>query len=400
MPPPAPPPPLHRCLPEEAWAWVDRQTAPVAIERVPLARASGRCLAAPVPARHALPSRPTAGIDGFAVNAASTLGASGYNPLPFRLHSTTINGVLEAAAAQPIAIGEPLPPGVDAVLAADAPEPDPAAADGAGLLVCRPVAVGEGVRARGEDCRDGETLLDAGRRLRAPDLALLRLLGATGVQVIGRPRVAVMCCRPRADDVDAEMLQSLVTADGGQPCLLEVHADGESLVRRLQGLDGVDVALCIGGTGLGHNDGAAAALAAAGGLQLRGVAIAPGDSLSLGQLADRPVCLLPRSPMACLGAYELVVGRLVRRLAGLDPGWPHQRCRARLTRKIAAALGSLQLCWVRLCETTDGPCAEPLQVAGEPCLRAAVDADGWVPVPLQREGYASGAWVDVYLTRI
>jgi molybdopterin molybdotransferase len=395
----AEPVPLDRRLPEEAWAWVAVQAGadsgiaaprPLSRESVPVEQALGRVLANPVFAAGDVPPRPLAAGDGYAVVAASSEGAGAYNPLPLQLRGRDTTGAgLLPGDAQAVSWGEPLPPGADAVLSLEDTEPT-----AAGIEIDLPVARGEQVIGVGAECRIGDEVLAAGHRLRAQDLAMLRLLGLDQVDLIRPPRVRmVLTCAP-GQDVDADMLRALIERDGGA---LESVQSTDGAHRRLAELlaadgldDGSDVVLCVGGTGLGVNDRSSAVLAALGELDIRGVAIGPGDTLTLGRTGQRPVCLLPGPPLACFCAYELVVGRLIRRLAGWPDdartAWPHAVVEAVLARKIASPLGTLQLCRVRL---RDG-LAEPLDLAGGRLLRSAVRADGFVVVPLQSEGYPRG----------
>lgn len=427
------PVPLERRLPEHAWAWVADQVvaqianwpgeqtgaqrqpgtekagdappqAPLAdalsMDRVPVAEATGRVLATAVSAHGDLPPTPLAAGDGYAVVATSTAGASAYNPLPLRWREPESDEALQPDQAQPMVWGQPLPRGADAVLSLDDAEPV-----AAGIEVYQPVASGVQVMQAGEECRAGEELLAAGHRLRPQDLAILRLIGLERIDLVRLPRIALLLTCSTRRDGNADMLGALIRRDGGE--LVSVHsADGDHRrLRELLSAEGYDALLCVGGSGLGANDHAPAVLAELGDLDIRGVAIGPGDTLTLGRIGvqiggqsvRRPVCLLPGPALACFSAYELVVGRLIRRLAGWPDAprtdWPQATLEAILARKIASPLGSLQLCRVRL---RDG-LAEPLDLAGGRLLRSAVDADGFVIVPLHCEGYPQGERVLVRL---
>jgi len=125
------------------------------------------------------------------------------------------------------------------------------------------------------------------------------------------------------------------------------------------------------------------------------VALRPGGSLGLGRVGAVPVVLLPGEPLDCLSAYELVAGRLVRRLSGLPSEPPLAQRMASLSRKIVSAIGLVDLCRVRLV----GDTAEPIGIGEAGGILSAARADGFVLVPEGLEGYPPGATVSVYLWR-
>jgi len=151
--------------------------------------------------------------------------------------------------------------------------------------------------------------------------------------------------------------------------------------------------IVTGRTGAGPDDVAAPALAGIGEVALHGIALRPGGSAGLGRAGGVPVALLPGDPLACLVAYELLAGRLVRRLAGLGADLPHPTRELEISRKLVSAVGFVEVSQVRL---VDGQ-VEPLGVAEFGGLAAAARADGFVVVPAALEGYAPGARVTVHL---
>jgi len=390
--PPHSPPPFDRRLPAEAWAWVDGHVCTLSPERVPVTDAASRVLAAAICAGSDVPARPLAADDGYALCAAATAGAGAYNPLPLRVPeldvATDPNAAVLPGDARPVVWGQPLPPGADAVLPFDDAEPS---ADG--IEVYAAVASGEQASRVGDECVVGDIVLHPGRPLRPQDLGMLRLLGIAKADVVRSPRVGLVSSRTEAHDVDGDMLRALIARDGGTVVFRGFADSDRKQLGELLAADDLDLMLCVGGTGLGINDHASSVLAELGRIDIRGVAIGPGDTLTLGGIGTTPVCLLPGPPLACFSAYELVVGRLVRRLAGRNPDWPHAVCEATLARKIASPLGTLQLCRVRLRKGL----AEPLDLAGGRLLRSAVDADGFVLVPLHCEGYPEGEQVQIFL---
>jgi molybdopterin molybdotransferase len=280
-----------------------------------------------------------------------------------------------------------LPAGADAVLPLDQAELH------SGVLeVADSLAPGDGVAARGEECRADEPLLEAGRRLRPQDLARLVLAGVSEVSVARPPRVRVVLAGRFERDADGPLLAALVRRDGGE--LLEVSAvqDQASLSARLQ-VGHTELILVAGGTGYASHDIAVQSLQAVGALDHDGVAIHPGGAVVLGHVGTCPVVLLPGAPLACLCAYDVIAARLLRRLAGRSSVLPYRQRRLTLRRKIVSGIGRMELARVKV----EGGEAEPVATAEGRVLATAVSADGFLLVPEHSEGYAQGHVVDVYL---
>jgi molybdopterin molybdotransferase len=369
---------------EEALAWVDARGVTLGAVEVPLEEAGGRVVAAAVVAAKDMPEVVRAGIDGYAVRAADTVGASPYNPLSLRLELPGAGGAVLVAA------GCALPSWADAVLGFDA-----AQESGSAVEAVAAVAEGAGVEPAGQGMRAGAPALRAGGGLGPRELALLGALGLVRVGVVARPRVGLVVAGPKDApgecDANGPALRALARRDGG----IVEKAEGRDLRAALRlALGGApDVVLVSGRTGTGPDDEAPLALAECGRLELHGVALRPGGSVGMGVAGGVPVVLLPGDPLACLVAYELVAGRMVRRLAGHPPDLPHARTVAEVARKIVSAVGVVEVCQVRLSAAG----VEPLGVAEFGGLGAAVRADGFVVVPAALEGYAPGARVTVHL---
>ncbi|HTP27398.1 MAG TPA: molybdopterin-binding protein [Anaeromyxobacteraceae bacterium] len=373
----------------EALAWLDACAPELPAEDIGVADASGRVLASAIEAPADFPAVDRAGENGYAVRAGDTVGAGAYNPLPFALHdgSTT----LPAAAAVLIAAGDPLPPGANAVLPFEATQ----ATGDASLEVLAALAEGAGVERAGQHFRGGALLVGPGRVLRPQDLGLLALLRIERIRAIRRPRVRLVVADPpplhHLCDANGPVLRALIERDGGT---VESVASGAELrVAIARAAEGADVVLVAGRTSTGRDDLAPLSLAAIGELAIHGVALRPGGSSGMGLVGDTPVLLLPGDPLACLCAYEILAGRLIRRLGGRDPGLPHAIREAEVRRKMVSMVGLVELCRVRF---IDGG-AEPMGSAEFGGLASAVRADGFVLIPPPLEGYAPGTRVSVYV---
>jgi molybdopterin molybdotransferase len=390
---------------EAVAALIDGRVARLPAEGVPLRGAAGRVLAGPVVARVAVPGFDRAAMDGYALRAEETFGAGPYNPLELAVIGMALPGRPFAGSVGPgqavrIMTGAPVPAGAGAVLPAEQAEE----ADGR-LRVSEAVPPGRHVGRRGEDVPIGRTVLPAGRLLRPQDVGLLASIGVAEVAVVRRPRVAVLVTgdellppgsQPegyRIVDSNSVMLEALVRRDGGLPTDTRMVPDRREAVREaLLGAD-ADVILVSGGTSVGQEDHAPQALAEVGELCVHGVAVRPASPTGVGFLGGRPVFLLPGNPASCLCAYDLFAGRAVRRLGGRSPELPYRSARLPLAGKIASAVGRVDYVRVRL---TKGR-VEPIAVSGASILSTTTAADGFVLVPRDREGYAPGDEVTVWL---
>lgn len=373
------------CRPQEAFAWTDRWPPLCSVKHLPLAAATGRVLAQHLIARCNIPAAACCASDGYALQAADTLGASDYSPLPVHLDSAAA-AVIRGSAAL-VSDGDLLPPGADAVLPLEGADLSAGVLEIAGSL-----APGDGVIWEGEECRAGEVLLAAGRRLRVQDVARLALAGMREVPVRQRPRVCMALAGHFEHDADGPMLAALVNRDGGEVSAVRVTPDEAALLDTLRQAD-ADLVLVAGGTGYAARDFAVHALQACGSVHLDGVTIHPGGGVVLGQVMTTPVVLLPGTPLACLCAYDLLAARLLRRLAGYPQVLPYRQRRLRLTRKVVSSIGRLELARMKI----SGDTAEPIATAEGRLLASAVQADGFLLVPEHSEGYAEDSPVDVYL---
>jgi molybdopterin molybdotransferase len=366
---------------EAAIAWVDAAILPLNGEDVPLCTARGRVLTEPIRAAEPIPANDRATLDGFAVQASVSLGASAYNPMRLPLIA--------------VAAGDALPAGTDAVVPFELAE-----LDGQSFIeIVEAVAAGDNVEQQGAVATIGAILAPAGIRLAARHIGLLTNAGVSDVTVVRRPRVRLLVAKPTTEgaweDSNGPMICAAAERDGGIIGEFVAVERNQMAIRGALLEPGADVALVIGGTGPGRDDHSAAALGEAGELAIQCVALLPGETTGIGRTRRKiPVVLLPGPPAACLWGYELFAGRAIRRLGGRDADLPYRSREIITARKIVSSLDMTEICPVR--RGSDDTVA-PLPSFTETGLMAAVSADGFVIVPQGSEGYPQGARVPVYL---
>lgn len=392
---------------EEAQAWIDSVLPPfheLPTEEVPLTQAAGRVLAADVSSSVYVPSFARSMMDGFALRAEETYGATAYNALSFQTVGTCLPGVPFPGTVGPkqavrIMTGAPLPSGADAVLPVEHTQTQDET-----LLAMGEVSTGKHVGTIGEDVRSGAVVLQAGRLLRPQDLGVLSSIGCGRVSVVRQPRVRILITgnellpagtTPQGyqiADANGPMLAALVTRDGGDAILPGLIADDlQSLLAAMQ--QPADILLISGGSSVGQEDHAPQLLAEHGELAIHGIAMRPSSPAGMGRFQNRLVFLLPGNPVSCLCAYDFFAGRAVRALGGRSQAWPYQRTTAKLARKLVSTVGRVDYARVKL----NGREAEPLAISGASILSSTTQADGFVVIPADSEGYASQSDVDVWL---
>jgi molybdopterin molybdotransferase len=326
--------------------------------------------------------------------------------LPLQIVGTSLPGSLFPDNVRPgqavrIMTGAPLPAGTDAVLPVEQSEIQD---DGKTLLVTGELSAGKHVGAIGEDVRSGDIVLEPGRLLRPQDIGVLSSIGCKVVKVVRRPKTRILITGnevlpageiPQAyqiTDANGPMLHSLVARDGGLPILPGIVADDpESLLAEL--MQPADVILVSGGSSVGLEDHAPRLISEHGMLAIHGIAMRPSSPAGMGQINGRLVFLLPGNPVSCLCAYDFFAGRAIRALGGRTSDWPYQRVTARLTRKLVSTVGRVDYARVKL----HGSLAEPIAISGASILTSTTQADGFVVIPADSEGYAVESVVEVML---
>ena len=367
----------------------------------------GRVLAASATSDVDVPGFDRATMDGYAVVAESTDGASAYTRLPLTvigdaLPGRRFDGTLSTGQAVRIMTGAPIPGGCDAVLPAEL-----VATDGDGrpdhVSALAAVSPGKHVGRRGEDIVSGTTVLAAGRSLRPQDLGVLSSIGMGEAMVVRRPRVRLIITGNellpsgsppsgvRIADANGPMLSALVERDGGIVDFPGLVPDEHDAI--LEALHAeADVVIVSGGSSVGIEDIAPMLLARHGELAIHGIAMRPSSPTGLGRLGTKLVFLLPGNPVSSLCAYDFFAGRAIRALGGRPRSWPYHPVSGRLQRKISSPIGRLDYVRVLI---ADGV-VEPLSVGGASLLSSTTRADGFVIVGDDSEGVAAGVEVEVW----
>ncbi len=385
-------------------------TRRTAIEEIDLGSALGRVAATDLHARAPLPGFARATVDGYALRAADTYGAS--DSLPAYVTVATRVAVdappgarLEPGHAVAIPTGGAVPPGADAVVMVEHTSETTAGT----IEVTRPAAPGDGLVGADEDVRPGQRLVPEGRRLRAQDVGLLAAVGLTRIAARKRPVVGIVstgdelvppstdALRPgQVRDATASAIAAIVVESGAVAEHLGIARDEPATLRRIlaDGLERSDLLVVSAGSSVGARDITAEAVASLGepGIWCHGLAIKPGKPTLLAECGDVPVIGLPGNPLSALVVFRLVGAPLIETVAGSSGRSQRPTRRALLSRDIPSAAGRLDIVQVEL----DGETATPL--FGKSALLSTLAlADGQVTVPDGVSGLVAGTPVEVEL---
>ncbi|MHC4472154.1 MAG: molybdopterin molybdotransferase MoeA [Planctomycetota bacterium] len=382
--------------------------AEVGAERVPLAAGNGRVLAADVVSEVDLPGFRRSTMDGFAVCASSTFGASDSAPALLTIVGSVEMGASAEVSVAPgqaarILTGGMVPTGADAVVMVEHTEP----IDETTIEVTRAVAPQQNVIEPADDVARDDTLLARGTRLRAQELGLLAALGAIEIEVYARPVVAVISTgdevvpievRPdpgQIRDVNSYTLCALVERAGGAPRPLGiVRDDFDTLLATCRtALADADTVLLSGGSSVGTRDLTLTVIEALPDSRvcLHGVAIKPGKPTILADVGGKAFWGLPGHVASAMVVFHVLVRRQLERIAGARPE-REILVPARLDRNVASVHGRRDFLRVRL-EDRDGRLTAVPVLGKSGLIRTMVEADGIVEIDRDVEGLVKGAEV-------
>ncbi len=404
----------------EALARLDRGLAHCpssGTETVALAQGLGRVLAGPIRAEEDLPPHPRSTMDGYAVKAAATFGASETMPVYLTVSGTVQMGEMVEHGPRDqecfrIATGGYLPPATDAVIMLE----HTVDIDETMIEVTRPVSPGGNILDRGDDVRKGDRLLQAGVVLRPQELGLLAGLGKTRISVHREVRVGIFSTGDeivapdqtpplgKIRDMNGINLSGLVRRAGALCRYYGIVRDREADFAALleKALAENDLVLFSGSSSVGVRDLGERIIArlADPGIIVHGVAIKPGKPVIIGFAGQKPIFGLPGHPVSAAVAFDLFVRPAIARLSGrrVSPLPDRPRVRARLQRNLNSAPGRTDFIRVRVekLKETPGFAAHPV-LGKSGALSTMVQADGFFIIKESSQGVYEGNLVEVYL---
>jgi molybdopterin molybdotransferase len=372
---------------------------------VPLDEALNRVLARDVIAQGDLPRFYKSAVDGYALRAEDTTGASQFNPVTFNL---TEFAEIDSKQARQVWTGNPLPKGADAVVMIE----NTKRSDGK-LEVWVQLAVGGNVSKKGEDVKKGENIMKAGTRLKPYHLALLAAMGNSEVKVVEKPRIAILATGNELAEVGSKpsenqifesnriMLSAMCRELGVEPVDLGIAKDdADEIAEKLKiGLQNCDAVITSGGTSVGGLDLVPDVVNNFGkpGVVVHGVALRPAMPTALAVLDGKPVMILSGNPVAAIIGFEVFARPLICKMLGMRREEPRPLVNAVMTRKVATTLGRKTFVRVRVTQKNGEFLAEPVSARGSGAISTMTRGNGFVIVPENREGVTEGELVTVRL---
>ena len=378
-------------------------------EKIPLDASLSRTLSEDVVAFEDLPEQARSTVDGYAVRAEDTFGASDSNPALLEIAEPVSMGTipeynLNPGQAAPIPTGGFLPRGADAVVMVEYTN----RAEAGSVEITRPVTLRTNVLDKGEDARSGESLLLSGMQLRFQDVGFLAAAGFSEVSVYRKPRVAILSSgdevvpveyKPRPGqirDANGHALAALVREAGAEPILFDIVPDDAAMLQQAlkTALSQSDVTAISGGSSVGTRDlmrGAVSGLADTE-ILAHGIAIRPGKPTLLANRNGKAIFGLPGHPVSALIVAQVFLVPLLRYLQGaaLEKGPLGRRIDATLTASIHSTIGLEEYVRIGIEEKSDGTYEAHPVYGKSGMLSTMVKANGILVIPMTIEGFSKG----------
>jgi len=386
----------------------------IAVENVPVLSALARILSHDVISPSDMPSFDRAAMDGFAVRAEDTYGASASSPILLNSICGVDIGVRPTAGIRKgdaafVVTGGQMPQGANAVVMVEYTKKT----RNGGVEIAGEVHPSENVSRIGEDVRKGTSILREGTRLLPQDIGMLSYLGFTEVSVKRRLKIAVLSTgneiqeKPeskssKVPDVNRPTLLSAVRELGCEPIDMGIARDEfiEIQDKLRSALEASDLILVTAGTSVGPGDMVPRVIDSLGkpGMLVHGVAMRPSMPTGLGVVNGKPIVSLPGYPASAYIAFLEFVPSIVNHMLGTN-SLLRPTVKVKLRRRVAGVLGSRTYVRVQVVESGGTLFADPVRTSGAGILSSLVQANGFLIVPERVEGYEEGQMVEVELFR-
>ena len=374
------------------------------IEKISIYEAAERVLASDAVAGFNVPPFDRSSMDGYAVKAKDTFGASTFSPKKLRLigiqHAGELfDGEIQTGECVQVATGAPIPKGADATVMVEYTR-----LDGELVEVQSPVYPGANISPEGEDIKTGDVVVRAGEVLTPARVGALAALNLESVEVFGKPRVAVYSTgsevRPLGQelkpgqiyDVNSHTLASVISANGCTPIPGEIIPDEkEAIEAAVRKAAEYDLGVFSGGSSVGTRDIFADTVEELGEVLFHGLQVKPGKPTLFGIVDDTPIFGMPGYPTSCLSNAYIFLAPALRKLAGLPPAQPRTVV-ARMGSRIVSSSGREQFLTVRL---EDGVAHTVFKKSG--AITSMAHADGYIVLPVNLDVIEEGEEVTVTL---
>ncbi len=392
----------------------DFRTKPLDLENCKLSDALFRVLAEDVISPFDLPNFDRSAVDGYALKALSTIGASPANPIEFRIVATSYAGDypkdlrIQDDEASLVFTGAPVPEGADSVAMVEhCKRIDDV------VQLTRQIHSMQNVSRKGEDYLKDDTIVAASTVLKPWHIAAIASIGRDRVLVRRKPRIGVLSTgsevvepgqplKPgQVSNSTKPMLISLIEEERCEPVDLGTVADDVDVIRQsiVNGLQNCDMILTTGGSSVGEKDFAQQAISQLDGYRFiaHGVRLRPGRPTGVSMIGDKPIFILSGFPVAAMVAFQAIVKPAILRLTGAKEE-PAPRIRGTLRRRVSNETGNRSYVRVRVIQKEKAYDVEPLMLTGSGLLSTLTKANAILVIDEEIEGYDEGEEVEVLLT--
>ncbi|MFX0174118.1 MAG: molybdopterin molybdotransferase MoeA [Candidatus Hodarchaeota archaeon] len=374
---------------------------------------SNRILNQEIYSKRTIPPFNRSAVDGYAVKASDTIGASENTPVILKIIDELQIGQvptisLEVGKTIQIPTGGVIPNGADAVIMIEDTEKLPESND---IEIYASIHPGKNVAKSGEDLEENELLFKAGRKLKAIDRAFLLSAGIKTIKTSTIPKIAIFSTGNelieawkeqispgKIPDVNSVNLFELCLEERWYPEIKGIIPDEESSLRQaiLDSARMYDVLLFTGGSSVGEKDYIPIILNEIGRLIFHGIAMRPGGPVSAARVDNTIVFGLPGFPAATLISFQFLVKPVLYSLMGMDSKYKPLIVDAKVSRNVGSKLGRLDFLRVRFEKDSSGKrIAIPIQIGGSGLLKSLVQGNGIIPIPESSEGLKKDDIVDV-----
>ncbi len=380
------------------------------VVKVKIDEALGRSLAEDIIAPIDVPHFDKSAMDGYAVIARDTFGASNTSPKYLKSVGSispgqVFQGRINQGECAEISTGAPLPDGADGVVMVEYTE---RAEDS--VIIYKSIAPEENVVKIGSDIKKGERVIEKGTLLGPRHIGALTAMGISEVSVYKKPCVAILTTgdeiirlgdelkKGKVYDINSYTISSALIENNCDVINLGVVPDDKTIIKEkiLEGIEKGDILLLSGGSSLGAGDFIHEVISEIGVILIHGIAVKPGKPTTIAKVKDRLIIGLPGHPTSCLSNVYILVLPIIRKMQGDTKPVVERTVEAILTRKVASTIGRYEFLSVKLFQKEDGIYAEPI-MKGSSSITTLASADGFVGIDENIEVLEKGDKVKVRL---